>query len=128
MRVRAAILCQKFQDRLTFSRVWRDSSTLGELIVASPARRRQWPGHPWLSHLSSSCLLSHATPATCFGIGRTGNSPTTMTNDGVQAWPTVRLVPAGTAFLHGPSCNKKIECAWLRRMEMILSHVKFNLH
>lgn len=86
-----------------FGRVWRGSNTLGELIVASPARRRQRPSHPRLSHLSSSCLLLHATPAACFGIGRTGNSSTTTIDDGVQAWPTVRLQPAGTTFPHGPS-------------------------
>lgn len=103
------ILDHKFHDPLTFGRVWRGSSTLGELIVASPARRRQRPGHPRLSHLSSSCLLLHVTPAACFGIGRTGNSSTTTTDDKVQVWPTVRLVPAGTTFPHGPSCNTERE-------------------
>ncbi|XP_011054524.1 PREDICTED: uncharacterized protein LOC105146145 [Acromyrmex echinatior] len=98
----------KFQDCLTFGRVWRGSNTLGELIVASPARRRQRPSHPRLSHLSNSCLLLYATPAACFGIGRTGNSSTTTIDDGVQAWPTVRLQPAGTTFPHGPSCDKGI--------------------
>lgn len=98
-----------YKDCLTFGRVWRGSSTLGELIVASPARRRQWPGHPRLSHLSSSYRLPHATPVAGFGIGRIGDAPTTMTNDFAQARPTVRLVPTGTKFPHSPFCNRKIE-------------------
>lgn len=96
------------QDCLTSGRVWRGRSTLGELIVASPARRRERPGHPRLSHLSSSCLLPHATPAAGFGVGRTGNASTTTSDDGVQARPTARLLPGGAAFPHGPFCNKRI--------------------
>lgn len=93
------------EDCLTFGRVWRGSSTLGELIVASPARRRR-PGHPRLSHLSSS-YLPRATPAG-LGIGRdTGNASTTN-RDVVKTWcPTARLLPAGAAFPHGPFCERE---------------------
>jgi len=95
------------EDCLTFGRVWRGSSTLGELIVASPARRRQRPGHPRLSHLSSSYLLPRATPAAGFGVGRAGNASTTTSDDGLRA--IARLLPAGTAFPHGPFCNRERE-------------------
>jgi len=98
-------ICLTGEDCLTFGRVWRGSSTLGELIVASPARRRQRPGHPRLSHLSSS--LPRATPAAGFGVGRAGNASTTTSDDGLRA--IARLLPAGTAFLHGPFCNRERE-------------------
>lgn len=100
-------------NSLTFGRVWRGSSTLGELIVASPARRRLWPGHPRLSHLSSPYLLPRTTPAARFGSGkgRIGNaSRATIDDDVAEAmWPIARPLPAGTAFPHGPFCNKMRE-------------------
>lgn len=92
-----------YGDCLTFGRVWRGSSTLGELIVASPARRQR-PGHPRLSHLSSS-YLPRATPAG-FGIGRDSGNALTTTGDVVQACPIARQLPGGAAFPHGPFCDR----------------------
>lgn len=92
-------------DCLTFGRVWRGSGTLGELIVASPARRQR-PGHPRLSHLSSS-YLPLGTPAD-FETGRDTGNASTRTSDVVQACPTARLLPAGAAVHpHGPFCDRK---------------------